>query len=249
MDADNVLEIFHQIASDIRSGLDELDDWGLSGGHPGQYVHDVVADEIAIPILLAAGLGVVSEESENQGLDRPVIAIVDPIDGSTNASLGIPWYATSLCAVDSEGLLASLVCNQATGNTYVAARGMGAELNGEPIQPSPKGEMKDSILVFNGLPHSYFGWKQYRSLGSAALDLCSVADGTFDGFADFSSGLALWDYAGAALICSESGVVISETNGAKLDFENLLKSPSSRIRLLAAGTQTLHENLIDSVDV
>ncbi len=249
MDADNVLEIFHQIAGDIRSGLDELDDWGLSGGHPGQYVHDVVADEIAIPILLAAGLGVVSEESESQGLDRPVIAVVDPIDGSTNASLGIPWYATSLCAVDSDGLLASLVCNQATGNTYVAARGMGAELNGEPIQPSRKSEMKDSILVFNGLPHSYFGWKQYRALGSAALDLCSVADGTFDGFADFSSGLALWDYAGAALICSESGVVISETNGAKLDFENLLKSPSSRIRLLASGTQSLHENLIDSVDV
>ena len=249
MDVDTVLEIFRQIAGEIRSGLDGLDDWGLSGGHPGQYVHDVVADEIAIPILWSAGLGVVSEESESQGLDRPVVAIVDPIDGSTNASLGIPWYATSLCAIDSEGLLASLVCNQATGNTYVAARGMGAELDGEPIQPSRKGEMRDSILVLNGLPHSYFGWKQYRALGSAALDLCSVADGTFNGFADFSSGLALWDYAGAALICSESGVVISEVNGTKLDFENLLKSPSSRIRLLAAGTQSLHENLIDSVDV
>ena len=190
-----------------------------------------------------------SEESESQGLDRPVVAIVDPIDGSTNASLGIPWYATSLCAVDSEGLLASLVCNQATGNTYVAARGLGAELDGEPIKPSRKDKVRDSILVFNGLPHSYFGWKQYRALGSAALDLCSVADGTFDGFADFSSGLALWDYAGAALVCSESGVVISETDGTKLDFGNLLKSPSSRIRLLAAGNPPLHENLIDSVDV
>ena len=249
MDVDNVLETFHEIAGEIRSGLDELEDWGLSGGHPGQYIHDVVADEIAIPILWGAGLGIVSEESESQGLDRPVVAIVDPIDGSTNASLGIPWYATSLCAVDSEGLLASLVCNQATGNTYVAARGLGAELDGEPIKPSRKDKVRDSILVFNGLPHSYFGWKQYRALGSAALDLCSVADGTFDGFADFSSGLALWDYAGAALVCSESGVVISETDGTKLDFGNLLKSPSSRIRLLAAGTPPLHENLIDSVDV
>ena len=50
MDVDTVLEIFRQIAGEIRSGLDGLDDWGLSGGHPGQYVHDVVADEIAIPI-------------------------------------------------------------------------------------------------------------------------------------------------------------------------------------------------------
>ena len=44
MDADTVLEIFRQIAGEIRSGLDGLDDWGLSGGHPGQYVHDVIAD-------------------------------------------------------------------------------------------------------------------------------------------------------------------------------------------------------------
>ena len=116
-----------------------------------------------------------SEESESQGLDRPVVAIVDPIDGSTNASLGIPWYATSLCAIDSEGLLASLVCNQATGNIYVAARGMGAELDGEPIQPSRKGEMRDSILVFNGFRIAISGgssivlWGQLHLIFAALL--------------------------------------------------------------------------------
>jgi len=249
MGTDDLLELFRRIAEEIRSNLDDLDNWGLSGGHSGQYVHDVIADEVATPLLLDAGLGVISEESESQGLDRPIVAIVDPIDGSTNASLGIPWFATSLCAVDSQGLLASLVCNQATGTTYIAARGLGAELDGNPISPSSTSRVEDSILVVNGLPPDYFGWKQYRCLGSAALDLCSVADGTFDGFADFSSGLALWDYAGAALICLESGVVISKTNGTKLDFEDLLRSPSSRINLIAAGTPSLHENLNGNVDV
>ncbi len=249
MDVNDVVDLFRRIAGEIRSDLDDLDNWGLSGGHPGQYVHDVVADEIATSLLLDAGLGVISEESGNQGLDLPIVVIVDPIDGSTNASLGIPWFATSLCAIDVDGLLAALVCNQATGVTYVAARGLGAERNDVPIQSSKKIDLEDSILVFNGLASEYFGWKQYRTLGSAALDLCGVADGTFDGFIDFSSGLALWDYAGAALVCSEAGVNVSDLVGQELDFANLRQSPSSRIQLVAAGNKTLHQALLDVVEV
>ena len=249
MDVDAVVELFRGIAGEIRSGLDDLDDWGFSGGHPGQYFHDVVADEIAVPLLLDAGLGVISEESDNEGLDRPIVAIVDPIDGSTNASLGIPWFATSLSAIDSEGLLAALVCNQATGVTYVAARGLGAECDGVPIKPSGKSALEDSILIFNGLPSKYLGWKQYRSLGSAALDLCGVADGSFDGYVDFSSGLALWDYSGAALICYEAGVTITDIFGQELLLNSLRATPSSRIQLVAAGNKTLHQTLLDAVEV
>ena len=249
MDVDDVVGLFRQIAGEIRSGLDELDNWGRSGGHSGQYVHDVVADEIAVPLLLDAGLGVISEESEHQGLDRPIVVVIDPIDGSTNASLGIPWFATSLCALDSEGLLAALVCNQATGVTYTAVRGLGAERDGETIFPSKENDLAKSILVFNGLAPEYLGWKQYRSLGSAALDLCGVADGSFSGFVDFSSGLALWDYAGAALICSEAGVNICDINRKDLDFSNLRRDPSSRIQLVASGTKTLQQALLNAVEV
>jgi len=249
MNVDDVVSLFRQIAEEIRSGLDDLDNWGLSGGHSGQYVHDVVADEIAVPLLLDAGLGIISEESEYQGLNRPIVVVVDPIDGSTNASLGIPWFATSLCALDSEGLLAALVCNQATGITYTAVRGSGAERDGESIFPAKENDIAKSILVFNGLAPEYFGWKQYRTLGSAALDLCGVADGSFSGYVDFSNGLALWDYAGAALICSEAGVNMCDMNGEVLNFNSLRHDPSSRIQLVAAGTKNLQQALLNAVEV
>ena len=95
-----LVDLFEDVAAAIRAGLDELADWGRADGHDGQYQHDVVADEIAVPMLHAAGLGVVSEESPTRDADRPIAAVIDPIDGSTNASIGLPWFATSICAVD-----------------------------------------------------------------------------------------------------------------------------------------------------
>ncbi len=249
MNTDVLHTLFRLIADEIRSGLDGLDNWGLSGGHPGQYHHDVIADTIAIPLLLDAGLGVISEESESQGLDRPVVAIIDPIDGSTNASLGIPWFSTSICAMDSEGLLVALVCNQATGVTYIAERGSGAEKDGIPIQPSTTKTIDDAVLVFNGLPTGYFGWKQYRTLGSAALDLCSVADGSFDGFIDFSSGLSVWDYAGAALICNEAGAKITDNAGSSLRIPDHFSVAHSHLRLVSAGTDSLHKLLVSKSEI
>ncbi|MCH1512169.1 MAG: inositol monophosphatase [Acidimicrobiales bacterium] len=249
MNTDDLHTLFRLIADEIRSGLDGLDNWGLSGGHPGQYHHDVIADTIAIPLLLDAGLGVISEESKSQGLDRPVVAIIDPIDGSTNASLGIPWFSTSICALDSEGLLVALVCNQATGVTYMAERGSGAEKDGMPVQPSTTKTVDDAVLVFNGLPTEYLGWKQYRTLGSAALDLCGVADGSFDGFIDFSSGLSAWDYAGAALICNEAGVKITDHVGGLLRMPYHFSDSSSHVQLVAAGTDSLHELLVSKSEV
>ena len=99
MDSSRFFELSKRISDEIIYSLNHLDDWGKADGHSGQYKHDVIADEIATPQLIGAGLGVISEESTPIGLDKPYIAIVDPIDGSTNASLSLPWYALSLCLV------------------------------------------------------------------------------------------------------------------------------------------------------
>src|SRR5207248_2509612 len=80
--------------------------------------------------------GVLSEESGRHHADRAVTVVVDPLDGSTNASRGIPWFATSLCAVDDEGPLAALVVNLVDGTTYRAERGQGATVDGRVIAPS-----------------------------------------------------------------------------------------------------------------
>ncbi len=74
-----------------------------------------------------------SEESGRHHADRPVTVVLDPLDGSSNAARGLPWYATSLCAVDAEGPLAAVVVNQVSGARYEAVRGGGARRDGEPI--------------------------------------------------------------------------------------------------------------------
>src|SRR3990170_2309698 len=100
---DVLLGALHDAATAVRDALDQLEDWGIADTTPGQYLSDLAADEAALEVLDRAGLGVMSEESGLHHRDRDVVVVIDPLDGSTNASRGLPWYATSLCAVDGEG--------------------------------------------------------------------------------------------------------------------------------------------------
>ena len=126
MDDDTLLEVLHATATAIAGALGDLDDWGLAGTVDGQYRHDLAADAAGLAVLADAGVGVLSEESGTQGLERDIVVVIDPVDGSTNASHGIPWFATSLCAVDADGPRVALVVNQASGVRFEAVRGGGA---------------------------------------------------------------------------------------------------------------------------
>ena len=143
--------------------------------------------------------------------------MVDPVDGSTNASRGIPWYATSLCAVDADGPRAALVVDQASGVRFEAVRGGGARKDGVAIAPSACDRLGDAIVAFSGYPPRHYGWNQYRCLGAAALDLCAVAEGVLDGYAVVGGSLlGSWDYLGGMLVCSEAGAVLGEAEGREL---------------------------------
>jgi fructose-1,6-bisphosphatase/inositol monophosphatase family enzyme len=215
--ADDVLDVLNQVASEIGRSLVGLEDWGLAGTRDGQYRHDLVADRVALELLDRAGFGVLSEESGPHDLDRPVTVVIDPVDGSTNASKGLPWWATSLCALDAEGPLAAVVVNQATGTRYEAVRRGGARCDGMPIRPSGATTLAESIMASNGYPRRYLGWSQFRCMGAAALDLCAVAAGGFDAFIDCGGqSLAPWDYLGALLICTEAGAAVGEAYGRDL---------------------------------
>jgi myo-inositol-1(or 4)-monophosphatase len=212
-----VTEALCEAAEAVAAALARLDDWGPAGRRPGQYRSDLVADEAAVSVLDRAGLGVLSEESGLHRPDRAVLVVVDPLDGSTNAARGIPWYATSLCALDDAGPLAALVEDLARGRRYLASRGEGAERDGRPIRPSACKSLDAAVLAVNGLPPRHLGWRQYRSLGAAALELCAVADGTFDAFLDATTeGLAPWDYLGGLLVCEEAGAEAADRAGEAL---------------------------------
>jgi len=214
---DQLSEILLETAAAIGSALGGLDDWGLAGTRSGQYRSDLAADAAGLAVLERAGVGVLSEES---GLHRPdagVVVVMDPLDGSTNASRGIPWFATSLCAVDRYGARAALVVNLVTGERFDATRGGGARRDGAPIRPSASTDLRQSVVALSGYPPRYLGWKQYRALGACALDLCAVASGVVDGYVDCSwDAHGTWDYAGGLLVCAEAGAPVVDAHGREL---------------------------------
>jgi len=240
VDEGAVLLVLREAADAVRGALDELSDWGPSETVPGQYRSDVVADRAALAVLHAAGMAVFSEESGSSVGDGPggrgaLTVVLDPVDGSTNASLGLPWYATSLCVLDAEGPWVALVVNQASGVAYEAARGLGARRDGAPIAPSSCTSLGDAVLAMSGFPAKHLGWRQFRALGAAALDICAVADGSLDGYLAMGDGaLSVWDYVGALLVATEAGAVVTELEGAEL-----VVTDRSRRQVVAGATDAL----------
>lgn len=244
MDDDGLLEVLHATASAVADALGGLADWGLAGTRQGQYRSDLAADAAALAVLDRAGLGVMSEESGTHRPERPVVVVIDPVDGSTNASRGIPWFATSLCAVDADGPRAAVVVNQASGVRFEAVRGGGARRDGVAIRPSACSRLDQAIIGFSGYPPRYLGWSQYRGLGAAALDLCAVAEGVLDGYAVVGgSRLGSWDYLGGLLVCTEAGAVVAESEGREL----VTLDHDDRRTPVAASTPALLESLTAAV--
>lgn len=240
---DQLIELLHETATVIRTALDDLEDWGPSGGRSGQYLSDLAADAVALEVLDAGGVGVLSEESGPHALDRDVVVVVDPLDGSTNAARGIPWFATSLCAVDGDGPRAALVVDLPHGRTYSAVRGAGASVDGVELEPSGCTVAGDALVGISGLPAQPLGWRQFRTLGAAALDLCAVAEGTLDGFVDCSpSAHGSWDYLGGALVCAEAGAIVTDAYGRDL----VTLDHTARRTPVAAATPALLDALVES---
>ena len=234
-------EVLEEAAAAIRAALGALDDWGPAGTKPGQYNSDIAADAAAVEVLAGHGLGVLSEETGRHHPERAITVVVDPLDGSTNASRGIPWYAISLCAVDAEGALAALVVNLPGNIAFRAERGAGATADARTISPSSRTAMKESLVALSGYPRQYLGWYQYRSFGAAALDLCAVASGVVDAYLDCSwNAHGPWEYLGGMLVCQEAGAFVVDAQQRDL----VTLEYTDRRTPIAAGTSALLEEAL-----
>jgi myo-inositol-1(or 4)-monophosphatase len=189
---------------------------------------------------------VLSEESglvpaDLDGVD--VVVVVDPLDGSTNADRGVPWYATSLCAVDAAGPVAAVVADLTRGIRFEATRGGGARRGDRRLAPSGCTRVGDAIVGLSGWPPVHLGWQQYRSLGAAALDLCAVAAGVLDGYVDCSPDAhGAWDYLGAVLVCQEAGAAVADA----FDRDLAVIDHTARRTPVAAATSALLDQLVDA---
>ncbi len=186
------------------------------GDRPGQYRIDLVADDAALSVLRAAGVGILSEESGLEDRGQRPGGRGGPRRRLHQRAAASPWYATSLCAVDADGPRAALVVNLATGTRYQAVRGAGATRDGRAIAvgrpqsgPGAAGaqRVQPDVPALAPVPRP----------GRHRSDLCSVADGRVDGTIDCTdSTLGPWDYLGAMLVLSEVGAHIADAQGREL---------------------------------
>jgi len=237
---EEILDVLHRTADAVAGVLQANTDWSLSGKRATQYSVDLAADAAALEVLHGAGCAVLSEESQITGEWKPggLMVVMDPLDGSTNASKRVPWYATALCAIDGEGMRASLVVNQASGrDRYWASRGGGAFHNVIRLAPTERNALRQSVVGISGLPSFRPAWGQFRALGAAALDICLVATGALDGWIDFNSH-GVWDYLASVLVCQEAGVLVEE-----FQFRDLVVTEyaEKRTPLVASSRELLDE--------
>jgi myo-inositol-1(or 4)-monophosphatase len=156
---------------------------------------------------------------------------VDPLDGTTNFAHGYPVFCVSMGLEHRGARIAAVVYDPARDELFSAELGKGARLNGEAIQVSKTPVLKESLLA-TGFPshkrhknpniHFYhqitLRTHGVRRAGSAALDLCNVACGRFDGFWEFN--LNPWDTAAGVLIVEEAGGKVSRFDGAPFELDS-----------------------------
>ena len=152
--------------------------------------------------------------------------VFDPIDGTTNYAHGLPIFCCSLALEIRGEPVVAAVYDPSRKELFTAERGQGARLNGQPIKVSAADTLIDSLLV-TGFHYNVHrdpselmtlftkfitSARAVRRLGSAALDLCYVAAGRFDGFWEMK--LQPWDVAGGALIVLEAGGRVTSMDGS-----------------------------------
>jgi myo-inositol-1(or 4)-monophosphatase len=176
---------------------------------------------------------------------------VDPLDGTVNYAHHIPIFSVSVAYASRGQLMLGAVYEPMRDELFAAERGKGARLNGEPIQVSKVTELQKSLLV-TGFPYDAWNTRQdnfanfvhfgkmtqgVRRLGSAALDLCYVAAGRFDGFWEMS--LKPWDMAAGGLIAEEAGAEVTNVYGDR----DYISSPQSVI----AAAPGIHARIIQEL--
>jgi myo-inositol-1(or 4)-monophosphatase len=174
---------------------------------------------------------------------------VDPLDGTVNYAHGIPFFSVSIAYAQNGRVQLGAVYDPMRDELFLAERGRGATRNGKPLQVSKATELGRSLLV-TGFP--YDAWSTPRNniefftrfskvsqgvrrLGSAALDLCYVASGRFDGYWELF--LRQWDMAAGSLIAEEAGATVTTVAGTT----DLLTPPCS----LVAAPPAVHAKMME----
>lgn len=194
---------------------------------------------------------ILSEEAGDLAMDSEYKWIIDPIDGTVNFAHGIPLNCVSI-GIEKDGeIVMAAVYNPHLDEFYFAEKGKGATLNDQPIHVSTQDKAINACLV-TGFPYTYINTANgpleiferfvrkgvpVRRLGSAAIDLCWVAAGRFDGF--YEHKLEAWDSAAGYLIVEEAGGKVTDHAGNKFSVY--------QHKLLATNGH-IHDEMVDIIN-
>jgi len=171
---------------------------------------------------------IIAEESDNTNIEFNNSIIIDPIDGTTNFVNGVPHTAISVGVYKNKKPYLAVVYNPILDELYTAKIGKGAYLNGKKLKVSLEDNFQKALLA-TGFPYTSGTdendlndvvkrikdvlplCQDLRRLGSASLDLCYVAKGTYEGY--YEMNLKAWDVSAGILILTEAGGEISNING------------------------------------
>lgn len=194
---------------------------------------------------------IVTEEGGEYTHSPDRVWFVDPLDGTTNFAHAFHFFCVSIALEYCQEMVLGLILNPYTEEHFQAITGDGASLNGKPIHVSQTSTLQEALLG-TGFPYyvqerpervtknfmkMLIRAQGLRRPGSAALDLCYVAAGVFDGF--YEEGLKPWDTAAGTLIVKEAGGRVSTYEGEKF-------TPYSETIVVSNGH--LHEQLIDVLE-
>jgi myo-inositol-1(or 4)-monophosphatase len=199
------------------------------------------------------------ETSSKVGLTSDPTWIIDPIDGTMNFVHTFPFVCVSIGLTVNKIPILGIVYSPFLDKLYTARKGFGAYCNGKPIKVRNNCNSLNDALLFcefgsqrdeekrNAVYRNLeaIGWMCHgiRCLGSAALNLCSIAEGFADGYWEF--GLHVWDMAAAVVILSESGGIAIDTKGGPLDIlsRRIIGACSEKIAKELSAALPIHLDL------
>lgn len=211
---------------DRQKILTELD-IQQKGAHDIVTVVDKKAEEILVDSLrvILPEAGFLTEEKTVSQAVKEYMWVIDPIDGTSNFAHGIPLYSISIALQKNNETILGVVYEPNQQECFYAIKDGGAYMNGTPIKVSTIGKFESAMLA-TGFPYAKYEkmdvylscmkqllmqCRSIRRMGSAAIDLCYVACGRYEGF--FEYGLNIWDIAAGVLIVKEAGGKISDYQG------------------------------------
>jgi myo-inositol-1(or 4)-monophosphatase len=257
------LPVFRAIAAEVRATIPPLagttsgrDVVGNGAGGDQTIYLDQLAEQIVVAHLERAyrsgfRFRLISEELGERDFGGDSLVLADPLDGSFNAKMGLPYYAVVLAATQGDRLQdvrLGYVQNLVTGDEFHAVAGGGAFRNGRPLHPDPPRFDGRSIPLVQvdaptgvdpreGAAPILARAEKQRQLGSAALNLCHTATGGISLQAT-PAPVRAFDLAGPLLILREAGGVASDFGGRSVD--HVSARLDSRTTLLASGSPAIH---------